>query len=174
MQTGAGRPTFSSVLVCAREARRRGKHVWADGGVRHPRDVALYLAAGAARVMVGTSLAGTYESPGDVKEDREGLLYKENYGMASARAVGERTADLDAFERAKRAFFREGISTSRIYIHEGRESVGAILVDMITGVQSACTYAGAGNLEELHEKAVIGVQTLSGYSEGTPHGSVRR
>src|SRR5262249_32320217 len=54
MQTGAGRPSFSSVLACARAARRLGKHVWADGGVRHPRDVALYLAAGAARVMIGT------------------------------------------------------------------------------------------------------------------------
>ena len=49
--------------------------VWADGGVKHPRDIALYLAAGAARVMVGTALAGTYESPGDVKEDKDGLLY---------------------------------------------------------------------------------------------------
>jgi IMP dehydrogenase len=174
MQTGAGRPSFTSVLVCAREARRLGKHVWADGGVRHPRDVALYLAAGASRVMIGTSLAGTYESPGDVKEDREGLLYKENYGMASARAVTDRAADLDGFERAKKAFFREGISTSRIYMTEGRESVGAILVEIITGVQSACTYAGALTLAELHDKALIGVQTLSGYGEGTPHGKVRR
>ncbi|HSN97700.1 MAG TPA: IMP dehydrogenase, partial [Candidatus Nanopelagicales bacterium] len=63
---------------------------------------------------------------------------------------------------------------SRIYIHEGRESVGALLVEMITGVQSACTYAGATTLEELHEKSVIGVQTLSGYSEGKPHGAERR
>ncbi|EYF04915.1 GuaB1 family IMP dehydrogenase-related protein [Chondromyces apiculatus] len=174
MQTGAGRPTFSSALVCAREARRRGKHIWADGGVRHPRDVALYLAAGAARVMIGTALSGTFESPGDVKEDREGHLYKENYGMASARAVSDRTADLDAFERAKKGFFREGISTSRIYIQEGRESVGGLLIEMITGVQSACTYAGAASLEALHDKALIGVQTLSGYSEGTPHGAIRR
>lgn len=170
MQTGAGRPTFSSVLACAREARAVGKHVWADGGVRHPRDVALYLAAGASRVMVGTALAGTFESPGDVKEDRDGQLYKENYGMASARAVADRSADLDPFERAKRGFFREGISTSRIYIRDGRESVGAILVETITGVQSACTYVGAKNLEELHERAVVGVQSLAGYGEGKPHG----
>ncbi|MDI1477799.1 GuaB1 family IMP dehydrogenase-related protein [Polyangium sp. y55x31] len=174
MQTGAGRPTFSSVLACAREAHAHGKHVWADGGVKYPRDVALYLAAGASRVMVGTALAGTYESPGDVKEDREGALYKENYGMASARAVHDRTADIDPFERAKKGFFREGISTSRIYIQEGKESVGALLVDMITGVQSAGTYAGAKTLPELHEKAVIGVQTLAGYGEGKPHGAVRR
>jgi IMP dehydrogenase len=174
MQTGAGRPTFTAVLVCAREAKRLGKHVWADGGVKHPRDVALYLAAGASRVMVGTALAGTYESPGDVKEDKDGLLYKENYGMASGRAVNDRAADRDPFERAKKGFFREGISTSRIYIREGQESVGGILVDMITGVQSAFTYAGARTVEELHQRVVIGVQTAAGYGEGTPHGSIRR
>lgn len=174
MQTGTGRPTFTSVLHCARTARAMGKHVWADGGVRHPRDVALYLAAGAARVMIGTALAGTYESPGDVKEDKDGLLYKENYGMASGRAVNDRTADLDAFERAKKGFFREGISTSRIYLREGQESVGGILVDMITGVQSAMTYTGASTLDDFAEKALIGVQTSAGYGEGTPHGRLRR
>ncbi len=174
MQTGAGRPTFTSVLVCAREAKAHGKHVWADGGVKHPRDIALYLAAGAARVMVGTALAGTYESPGDVKEDKDGLLYKENYGMASGRAVSDRTADIDPFERAKKGFFREGISTSRIYMRENQESVGALLVEMITGVQSAFTYVGARTVEEFSERAVVGVQTSAGYGEGTPHGSVRR
>ena len=170
MQTGAGRPTFSSVVACAREAHKTGRHVWADGGVKDPRDVALYLAAGASRVMVGTALAGTYESPGDVIEDRDGRPYKENYGMASARAVSDRAAGLDAFERAKKGFFREGISTSRIYIHEGRESVGAILIDMITGVQSAFTYTGAKTVADLHERAVIGVQTQGGYTEGKPRG----
>jgi IMP dehydrogenase len=174
MMTGVGRPQFSAVLECSRAAARRGKHVWADGGVKHPRDIALYLAAGAARVMVGTALAGTYESPGDVKEDREGLLYKENYGMASGRAVSERHIDQDAFERAKKGFFREGISSSRIYIREGQESVGAILVEMITGVQSAFTYVGARTIPEFHERAEVGVQTSAGYGEGTPHGLIRR
>ena len=174
MQTGAGRPTFTSVWVCAQEARRLGKHVWADGGVKHPRDIALYLAAGASRVMVGTALSGTYESPGDVKEDKDGLLYKENYGMASARAVEGRTADRDPFERAKKGFFREGISTSRIYIREGQESAAGILVEMITGVQSALTYAGARTLPDFHDRVEIGVQTAAGYGEGTPHGKVRK
>jgi IMP dehydrogenase len=168
MQTATGRPSFTSVAACAREARRRGKHVWADGGVRHPRDVALYLAAGAARVMVGTWLSGTYESPGDVKEDRDGRQYKENYGMASGRAVADRTAGLDPFERAKKLFFREGISTSRLYIEEGRESVGAILVEIITGLQSAFTYSGAADCEGFHARAVVGVQSAAGYREGKP------
>ncbi|MBX3248277.1 MAG: GuaB1 family IMP dehydrogenase-related protein [Myxococcales bacterium] len=173
MQTGVGRPSFTSVLHCAREAHARGKHVWADGGVKHPRDVSLYLAAGASRVMIGTMLAGTYESPGDIREDAQGRLYKENYGMASARAVGDRTEGEDAFTRAKKSYFREGISTSRIYLREGAQSVGAILVDVLTGVQSAMTYVGAKTLPELRERAVVGVQTPSGYHEGTPHGAVR-
>jgi IMP dehydrogenase len=172
MQTGVGRPSFSSVLACAREARRLGRHVWADGGVRHPRDVALYLAACAARVMIGTMLAGTFESPGDIKEDREGLLYKESYGMASARAVHDRSAADEPFDRAKKAFFREGVSTSRIYLRDGFESVGAIMVDMISGVLSACTYVGATTLSELHERAVVGVQTVGGFHEGKPVSSL--
>ena len=49
--------------------------------------------------MVGTALAGTFESPGDVKEDREGHLYKENYGMASGRAVSDRTASTTSRSR---------------------------------------------------------------------------
>lgn len=173
MQTGVGRPSFTAVLNAARRAHARGKTVWADGGAKHPRDVALYLAAGASRVMVGTMLAGTYESPGDIKEDREGRLYKENYGMASARAVEERTADADPFTRAKKAFFREGISTSRIYLRPGFESVGSILLDVVAGVQSSFTYVGARDLRQMREKVTIGVQTMSGYGEGTPHGRIR-
>ncbi|MEM9861548.1 MAG: GuaB1 family IMP dehydrogenase-related protein [Myxococcota bacterium] len=173
MKTGVGRPSFTSVLHCAQRAHELGRKVWADGGVKHPRDVALYLAAGASRVMVGTALAGTFESPGDLKSDEGGRPYKENYGMASARAVGDRTEGQSPFERAKKAFFREGISTSRIYLRPGFESVGAIVLDMITGVQSAFSYVGAKNLESFRKQAVIGVQTMSGYGEGTPHGRVR-
>ena len=92
MLTGVGRPQFSAVLECAGQARRLGKHVWADGGIRYPRDVALALAAGAATVMIGSWFAGTCESPGDVCRDPQGKLYKESFGMASARAVRLRTA----------------------------------------------------------------------------------
>lgn len=174
MQTGVGRPSFSSVRVCAEEAHRYGKHVWADGGVRYPRDVALYLAAGASRVMIGSILSGTYESPGDIKADAEGHLYKENYGMASTRAVNDRTIELSLFERAQKAFFREGISTSRIYLREDFESVGDVLINIITGVLSSLTYVGAMNCQEFHQKAVIGVQTEGGFKEGQPHGHVIR
>lgn len=174
MQTGAGRPTFSAARACALEASEHGKHIWADGGVRFPRDVALYLAAGAARVMVGTMFAGTLESPGDIRTDEDGHLYKENFGMASARAVNDRTASFDAFEKAKHALFEEGISSSRIYLKEGRESLGDGLFDVLSGLRSSFTYVGATDWAQLQASVVIGVQTASGYSEGTPHGRVRR
>src|SRR5699024_2402075 len=107
------RPQFSAVLECADAARSAGAHVWADGGVRYPRDVALALAAGASSVMIGSWFAGTYESPGDLQVDTDGRAYKESFGMASARAVSNRTRDVAGFERAKMALFEEGISSSR-------------------------------------------------------------
>ena len=114
MMTGVGRPQFSAVLECASAAQQLGAHVWADGGVRHPRDVALALAAGASNVMIGSWFAGTYESPGDLMRDRDNRPYKESYGMASKRAVVARTVADSAFDRARKALFEEGISTSRM------------------------------------------------------------
>jgi IMP dehydrogenase len=168
MMTGVGRPQFSAVLECAAAARELGAHVWADGGVRHPRDVALALAAGASNVMIGSWFAGTYESPGDVHRDADGRLYKENYGMASKRAVTRRTAEESAYERARKALFEEGVSTSRMYLDPGHPGAEDILDTIIAGLRSACTYAGAGNLAEFYERATIGVQSAAGYAEGKP------
>ncbi|WP_129668144.1 GuaB1 family IMP dehydrogenase-related protein, partial [Phytoactinopolyspora endophytica] len=153
MMTGVGRPQFSAVLECATRARELGKHVWADGGVRHPRDVALALAAGASNVMIGSWFAGTYESPGNTLRDNEGRLYKESFGMASARAVQARTADDTPFERARKGLFGEGISRARMYLDAERPSVEDVLDGIVAGVRSACTYAGASNLEAFHAQA---------------------
>ncbi|HEY4703403.1 MAG TPA: IMP dehydrogenase, partial [Streptosporangiaceae bacterium] len=168
MMTGVGRPQFSAVLECATEARRLGRHVWADGGVRHPRDVALALAAGASSVMIGSWFAGTYESPGDAFRDADGRLYKESFGMASARAVRHRSAGDSPFERARKELFEEGISTARMYLEPRRPGVEDLIDSIVAGLRSACTYAGARNLDELYERATIGLQSASGYSEGMP------
>lgn len=168
MQTGVGRPQFSAVLECAAEAAKYGKYVWADGGVRHPRDVALALAAGASQVMIGSWFAGTLESPSDLNRDSNGRLYKESFGMASARAVAARTANDGAFDRARKALFEEGISSSRMYINPTRPGVEDLLDEIISGVRSSCTYAGAHSLTEFHERAVVGIQSASGYAEGRP------
>ncbi|HWD01235.1 MAG TPA: GuaB1 family IMP dehydrogenase-related protein [Amycolatopsis sp.] len=168
MMTGVGRPQFSAVAECAAAARELGKHVWADGGVRHPRDVALALAAGASAAMVGSWFAGTHESPGDLRYDEQGRPYKESFGMASKRAVGARTRSDNSFDRARKALFEEGISTSRMALDPARPGVEDLLDSICSGVRSSCTYAGARTLEEFHERAVLGVQSAAGFAEGRP------
>lgn len=168
MMTGVGRPQFSAVLECAAAARELGAHVWADGGVKYPRDVALALAAGGASVMIGSWFAGTWESPGDLNRDADGRLYKESFGMASARAVRGRTSSQGAFERARSALFEEGISSSRMYLDPQRPGVEDLMDSIIAGVRSSFTYAGAKTIDEFHERARVGVQSASGYDEGRP------
>lgn len=168
MQTGVGRPQFSAVVECADEARDSGKAIWADGGVRHPRDVALALAGGAGAVMIGSWFAGTHESTGDLLMDSSGRPYKESFGMASARAVRARTRTQSAFDRARAALFEEGISSSRMYLDPNRPGVEDLIDFIVSGVRSSCTYAGARTLREFHSFAIVGVQSRSGYEEGRP------
>jgi IMP dehydrogenase len=168
MMTGVGRPQFSAVLECAAAARELGAQVWADGGVRYPRDVALALAAGAASVMIGSWFAGTLESPGDLRFGTDGRPYKESFGMASARAVSNRTRDEAGFERARMALFEEGISSSRMYLDPDRPGVEDLIDEITAGVRSSATYAGARSIAEFHDRAVIGLQSSAGYDEGRP------
>ncbi|GAA3822268.1 MULTISPECIES: GuaB1 family IMP dehydrogenase-related protein [Amycolatopsis] len=168
MMTGVGRPQFSAVLECAKAAREVGKHVWADGGVRHPRDIALALAAGASAAMVGSWFAGTHESPGDLRYDEHGRPYKESFGMASKRAVGARTRTDNVFERARKALFEEGISSSRMLLDPQRPGVEDLIDEICSGVRSAFTYAGARDIEDFHRRAVLGIQSAAGFAEGRP------
>jgi IMP dehydrogenase len=168
MMTGVGRPQFSAVLECAAAAREAGASVWADGGVKYPRDVALALAGGAASVMIGSWFAGTHESVGDLARDADGRAYKVSFGMASARAVRQRTREQSSFERARSALFDEGISSSKMYLDPLRPGVED-LVDMITaGVRSAFAYAGARSIPQFHERVIVGAQSAAGYEEGRP------
>jgi IMP dehydrogenase len=166
MMTGVGRPQFSAVLECAAAAKKLGKHVWADGGIKHPRDVALALAGGASCGFIGTWFAGTHESAGDVLRDGRGRLYKENYGMASRRAVKNRNREVAPFELAKRELFEEGTSTSRLYIDAERPGVEDLIDQIVAGLRSSMSYAGAKSIKEFQDKSVIGVQSAAGYQEG--------
>ncbi|GAA1749037.1 GuaB1 family IMP dehydrogenase-related protein [Agromyces humatus] len=166
MMTAVGRPQFSAVLETAEAARELGAAVWADGGVRYPRDVALALAAGAASVMIGSWFAGTIEAPGTLRHDASGRLYKESWGMASTKAVRERFDRLSPYELARKELFAEGISSSSIYLDPHRPSIEDLL-DMITsGVRSSFTYAGARSIEEFRDRALVGIQSAAGYEEG--------
>lgn len=172
METGVGRPQVSAVMECVEEARKYGGHVVADGGVQHPRDVAIALAAGADYVMVGSLFTGTYESPTDLLGDAKTGYYKLNYGMASTRAsvlrtLGrERRTDMDVF-RSIVGQRSEGISESKVFLKPGRESVALLHHYLIDGPASSAAYANALSFREFPEEAVMGLQTGSGYKEGT-------
>jgi len=174
MKTGVGRPQFSAVYKCVQEAKKYNWFVWADWWIKEPRDMILALAAGANHAMLGTIFAWTYESVWDVKYDEQWNMYKENYGMASKKAVSLRNQWLSKFELARKQMFREWISTSKIYLKEGRASVWDIVDEFITGLRSAMTYVWAANLAEFHEKAIIWVQTQAWFVEGTPHGRLKK
>lgn len=88
--------------------------------------------------------------------------------MASARAVAARTANNNSFDRARKALYEEGISSSRMYLNPARPGVEDLIDEITSGVRSACTYAGARSLEEFAERAIVGVQSAAGYQEGRP------
>lgn len=174
MMTGVGRPQFSAVYHCAKQAREMGGFIIADGGIKDPRDLALALAAGASHIMIGSILTGTFESTWDIFYDSEWLPYKKNYGMASGKAVNLRNIHLSPFEQAKKALFQEWISTSKIYLKSGMSSVGEVVDTFTTGLRSSLTYVGARNLEDFYTKAIIGVQTTAWFYEWTPHGKLKK
>ena len=88
--------------------------------------------------------------------------------MASARAVANRTASDDQFERARKGLYEEGISSSRMFLDPARPGVEDLVDEICSGVRSSCTYAGAHDLAEFAERAVVGVQSAAGYAEGRP------
>jgi len=166
MMTAVGRPQFSAVLETAEAAHELGAHVWADGGVRYPRDVALALAAGAGSVMIGSWFAGTIEAPGALEHGADGSLFKQSWGMASTKAVEARFGGRDPWDLARKTLFAEGISSSRILLDPLRPGLEDLLDMITTGVRSSFTYAGAADLAGFRERSVVGVQSASGYEEG--------
>jgi IMP dehydrogenase len=100
--------------------------------------------------------------------DRDDQPYKESYGMASRRAVVARTFADSGYERARKALFEEGISTSKMGLDPDRGGVEDLLDHITSGVRSTCTYVGASTLAELHELAAVGVQSAAGFAEGHP------
>lgn len=174
MKTWVGRPQFTAVYKCSLEAKKLWWFVWADGGIKEPRDFVLALAAGANHVMIGTLFAGTFESTWDIKYDEHGKMYKENYGMASRKAVHLRNSELSSFEQARKELFKEWISTSKIYIKEWRESVWDIVDEFITGLRSSMTYVWAFDLKNYSDTAIVWVQTNAWFFEWTPHGKEKK
>ena len=86
--------------------------------------------------------------------------------MASARAVANRTSSDSVFDRARKALYEEGISSSRMFLDPERPGVEDLVDEICSGVRSACTYAGAHDLAEFADRAVIGVQSAGRVRRG--------
>ncbi|MDP7247357.1 MAG: IMP dehydrogenase [Candidatus Peribacteraceae bacterium] len=174
IMAGVGVPQFSAVMECAKEARKYGKHIWADGGIEHPRDAALALAAGASQVMLGTEFTATHESPPRWQTRDDGRLYIESAGMASRmeatlRANGGKgkESDIELFRRIVGSR-SEGVSGVPIFPKEGRMSTADIIHHYVDGITSGVTYSGAMTIDEMYRFARIILQRPSGYVEGKP------
>jgi IMP dehydrogenase len=155
VQTGHGIPGLHTIFECANFKSKNGTKIIADGGIRTSGDIVKALAAGADFVMLGSMLAATTESPGDVIDTGNGL--KKSYrGMASKEAQmdwrGEYSSD-------------EGIATMVDY----KGSVKNILPELINGISSVLSYSGTRSIQELQENAMFVRQTTAGLSESHTH-----
>src|SRR3546814_20899156 len=101
--------------------------------------------------MIGAWFAGTHESPGALLTDSDGRAFKVSFGMASARAVANRTSSESAYDRARKGLYAEGISSSRMYPDPQRPGVEDLIDQICAGVRSSLTYAGATSLAEFPE-----------------------
>ncbi len=164
--TGFGIPQLSAVAECAAVAHRHGVPVIADGGIRRSGDIVKALAAGADTVMLGSLLAGTKESPGIVVS-RGGRRYKLTRGMASLGA----TANRDLIENPTSQLLQyedmvpEGVEATVPY----SGPVDSILTQLVGGVRSGMSYAGARTIGELREAAEFVLITRAGLEESGAH-----
>jgi len=156
IQTGHGLPTLSSIIDCVgiKEDFPDIKII-ADGGIKNSGDIVKALAAGADYAMVGSLLAGTSESPGEIIR-KDGAVYKSYRGMAS------KDAQMDW--RGKTASL-EGVATVIPY----KGSVLGVLKELENGIRSGLSYSGARNLQEFYENAEFIRQTQSGLLESGTH-----
>ena len=153
INTGHGVPTLQSVMDCARS--NRDAKLIADGGIRNAGDIVKALASGADFVMLGSMLAGTDESPGEIFKS-ENKKYKVYRGMAS------RSAQMDWRGKSSSP---EGVSTTIPY----KGSVVDILQDIAGNVKSGFSYTGVQNLKDLQSKATFLRQTPAGQLESSTH-----
>lgn len=160
---GVGVPQITAIYDCATEARRQGKTIIADGGIKYSGDIVKALAAGGHAVMLGSLLAGTSEAPGET-EIFQGRQFKVYRGMGSVAAMENGSKDRYFQENAKK-LVPEGI--------EGRLPFKGPLSDtiyqLLGGIRSGMGYCGTKDLHDLREKAQFVRMTGAGLRESHPH-----
>ena len=160
---GIGVPQLTAVMDCAEAADKLGKRVIADGGIKYSGDIVKALAAGGSAVMIGSMLAGTTESPGEI-ELYLGRSFKVYRGMGSMAAMAAGSNDRYFQENAKK-FVPEGVEGRVPY----RGSVSEIIYQMVGGIRSGMGYCGKANVDELRKNSEFIRITNAGLLESHPH-----
>ena len=164
---GVGVPQLAAVMACAEEADKNGVPVIADGGIKFSGDLAKALAGGASCAMIGSLLAGTDESPGEVYL-YQGRSYKAYRGMGSVGAMARGSAD---------RYFQQEVKDTLKLVPEGIEgqvpykgSVDGVLHQLVGGLRAGMGYIGAANLDALRERARFVRVSPAAVSESHTHG----
>ena len=160
---GIGVPQLTAVMDCAEMADKLGKRVIADGGIKYSGDIVKALAAGGSAVMVGSLLAGTLESPGEV-ELYQGRSYKVYRGMGSLGAMAAGSSDR-YFQEGTKKFVPEGVEGRVPY----RGSVAEVIYQMKGGLRSGMGYCGKASIEELRTGSEFVRITNASLIESHPH-----
>lgn len=163
---GVGVPQITAILDCAAAGREAGIPIIADGGIKYSGDIVKALAAGANVVMLGSLLAGTLESPGDI-ELYQGRSYKVYRGMGSVGAMKEGSKD---------RYFQDGTVNEVKFVPEGIEGrvhfkgeLSQTIYQLIGGLKSGMGYTGCKSIEQLHTNAKFVRITSAGLSESHVH-----
>ena len=164
--TGIGAPQLSAVMECVKVAKKLGIRVIADGGIKLSGDVAKAIAAGADAVMLGSLLAGTEESPGEIIY-ANGRTYKSYRGMGSIGAMKQ---------GGKERYGQANIKDDQKFVPEGIEGrillkgpVSGEIYQLVGGLKSSMGYQGAKTISELHSKAKFVQITSASLKESHPH-----
>lgn len=160
---GIGVPQFTAIMDCAEEADKLGRRVIADGGIKYSGDIVKALAAGGSAVMIGSMLAGTQESPGEI-ELYQGRSFKVYRGMGSLAAMAAGSSDR-YFQEGTRKFVPEGVEGRVPY----RGTVSEIIYQMKGGLRSGMGYCGKATIEELRLHSEFVRITNAGLLESHPH-----
>ncbi|XOB63500.1 IMP dehydrogenase [Campylobacterota bacterium DY0563] len=162
---GVGVPQISAIDECAAEGAKHGVPVIADGGIKYSGDVAKALAVGASAVMMGSALAGTEESPGEVILSH-GRKFKTYRGMGSIGAMTKGSTD---------RYFQEGTAADKL-VPEGiegmvpyRGSIGDIIHQFIGGLRSSMGYVGSESIPVFQQRAEFVEITSAGLKESHVH-----
>lgn len=155
IKTGFGVP----MLTCIQDCARSDRSIVADGGIKTSGDIVKALAFGADFVMIGGMLAGTAPTPGEVIEKKDGTKVKQYRGMASKEAQEDFLGQMHEWKTA------EGVATEVAF----KENPDAIIADIVGGLRSGLTYAGADTISELQRKLNYIVVTQAGRIESLPH-----